>query len=368
MTFADLLREHWPQYVASAGGAAKIPAAHWRAVEAVLSCRTPRLGGHMYACGDCNSEHFAYHSCNHRACPRCGGRQQQLWSARQQARRLPVPYFMLTFTVPETLRWFFLRYDRLGYNALFDAVAGAIKELFGDPKHFGGQPGFTAVLHTWTRRMEFHPHLHVLVPAVALGTEGSQAIRAKDPEFLLPHALLARVYREHFLAVLRDKHPDLYTQIDPKVRSIDWNVNVKSVGRGKRALRYLAAYVNKSAFSEGRLGGYDEKGRIRLWWQDSKDGKRKLMTLEVVKFIGLWLLHVLPKGLTRVRHYGFLGAAAVKSYRRLRFLLGGKHFAVEVPMDEPPTCSCCGGELRLLRKLLPVRGPPLSAALLQNNR
>ena len=366
MRFADLLCEHWPEYVARAGGAAQVPYAHWRAVEAVLSCRTPRLGGHVYTCVDCNREHFAYHSCNHRACPRCGAREQQLWSARQQARRLPVPYFMLTFTVPESLRWFFLRYDRVAYSALFAAVSAAIKELFADPKHFGGQPGFTAVLHTWTRKMEFHPHLHVLVPAVALGAQGCEVIRAKDPEFLLPHALLARRYREHFLAGLRDKHPGLYAQIDPCVGSIDWNVNIKAVGRGKRALRYLAAYVNRSAFSEQRLAGYDEKGRIRLWWQDSKDGKRKLMTLEVIEFIRRWLLHVLPKGLTRVRHYGFLGGAAGRAYRRLRFLLGGKPFTVEMPEDKPPSCPCCGREMLLLGKLFPVRGPLLSAAQSHN--
>ena len=366
MKFADLLRRHWPEYVDRAGGAGKIPPVHWRAVEAALSCRTPRLGGHVYTCRDCNRELFAYHSCNHRACPRCGGRDQQLWSARQQARRLPVSYFMLTFTVPESLRWFFLRYDRVAYNALFAAVSGAIRELFADPKHFGGQPGFTAVLHTWTRQMEFHPHLHVLVPAVDLGNNGCQVIRAKDPEFLLPHAPLARRYREAFLARLRDKHPDLYTLIDSDIHSTNWNINIKLVGRGKRALRYLAAYVNKSAFSEQRLAGYDEKGRIRLWWQDSKDRKRKLMTLEACEFIRRWLLHVLPKGLTRVRHYGFLSAAAVKSYRRLRFLLGGKAFALEIPESEPLCCPCCGKEMQLQGKLLPVRGPPLSTALLDN--
>ena len=240
--------------------------------------------------------------------------------------------------MPESLRWFFLRYDTLAYKAFFAAACAAIRELFADPKHFGGQPGFTAVLHTWTRRMEFHPHLHVLVPAVALAAQGCQAIRAKDPEFLLPHAPLAKSYRDHFLAVLRSKHPGLYAQIDPSVGLIHWNVNVKSVGRGKRALRYLASYVNKSAFSESRLASYDEKGRIGLWWRDSSDGKRKLMRLEAIEFIRRWLLHVLPKGLIRVRHYGFLSAAAVKSYRRLRFLPGGKHFALEVPVDEPPTC------------------------------
>ena len=140
---------------------------------------------------------------------------------------------------------------------------------------------------------------------------------------LLPHVALARRYREHFLIRLRENHPDLHGQISPNVGSTDWNVNVKGVGRGKRALRYLAAYVNKSAFSEQRLDGYDEKGRIRIWWRDSNDGKRKLMTLEVTEFIRRWLLHVLPKGLTRVRHYGFLGGAAGKSYHQLSIRLRG---------------------------------------------
>jgi len=176
--FTHILRRHWHEYIARNGGATKIPAVHWRAVEAVLSCRTPRLGGHVYTCKECKGEHFAYHSCNHRACPQCGSSGQQLWSARQQARRLPVPYFMVTFTVPEPLRWFFLRYDCVAYGLLFTAASEAIKELFADPKHFGGQAGFTAVLHTWTRQMEFHPHLHVLVPAVAIGESGTEVIRA----------------------------------------------------------------------------------------------------------------------------------------------------------------------------------------------
>ena len=366
MRFTHILRRHWPEYIARNGGATKIPAVYWRAVEAVLSCRTARLGGHVYSCQECKSERFAYHSCNHRACPQCGSSGQQLWSARQQARRLPVPYFMLTFTVPEPLRWFFLRYDCVAYGLLFTAASEAIKELFADPKHFGGQAGFTAVLHTWTRQMEFHPHLHVLVPAVAIGESGTEVIRAKDPEFLLPHAALARRYREQFLSRLRDKHPGLFKTIDPSLGSTNWNINIQSVGRGKRALRYLAAYVKKSAFSEQRLAGYDENGRIRLWWRDSKDGKRKLMTLEASELIRRWLLHVLPKGLTRVRHYGFLSAAAVKSYRRLRFLLGGKAFTVDLPKSEPPICPCCGEAMQLQSKLLPVRGPPLSRAILDN--
>lgn len=364
MTFAEILRQHWSEYVARVGGAGKIPAPHWRAVEAVLTCRTPRLGGHVHACADCGGEHFAYHSCNHRACPQCGGREQQLWAARQQARRLPVPYFMLTFTVPEQLRGFFLRHDRVAYQLLFAAVSGAVSELFADPKHFGGQAGFTAVLHTWTRQMLFHPHLHLLVPAAALGPDGLTAIRAKYPDYLLPFDPLKRRYKERFLGGLRDKHPGLYAELDPQVTKIDWNVNITAVGRGKKAIRYLAAYVSKSAFSEERLAGYDLHGRVRLRWRDSNDGKRKIMPLEPVELIRRWLLHVLPKGLTRLRHFGYLCAAARKAYRRLRFLLGGKHLAVELPPEEAMRCPCCDGPMQRLRKILPARGPPLSAALL----
>jgi len=364
LTLAGILRQHWPEYVRHAGAAGTIPAAHWRAVEAVLSCRTPRLGGHVHACADCGSEHYAYHSCNHRACPRCGGREQQLWAARQQARRLPVPYFMVTFTVPQQLHHLFRCHQRIAYKLLFAAASSAVKDLFADPKHFGAGAGFTAVLHTWTRQMQLHPHLHLLVPAAALSEEQVEAIRARQQDYLLPHAPLARCYREHFLSDLRRKHPGLYAELDPQVRRTDWNVNLKCVGRGKKAIRYLAAYVRKSAFSEQRLGGYDEQGRIRLRYTDSADGRSKVTALEPVEFIRRWLQHVLPKGLTRVRHFGFLSAAAVKAFRRLRFLLGGKDLPVQLPEIEPIRCPCCQQPMELLRKILPARGPPLSLALL----
>lgn len=363
MTLADLLRQHWSEYVARQGGAGKIPAPHWRAVEAVLSCGTPRLGGHVYGCTDCGSEHFAYHSCNHRACPRCGGQGQQEWSARQQARLLPVPYFMLTFTVPEQLRGFFRRYERIGYTALFAAASGAVKDLFANPKHFGGEPGFIAVLHTWTRQMQFHPHLHLIVPAVALSPGGCEVLHAQHPEYLLPYRALAERYRNRLLAHVRQRHPGLFAELDPQLQTMLWNVNLQCVGRGKSALRYLAAYVGKSAFSESRLIGYDAQGRIRMWWTDSNSGKRKIMALEPCELIRRWLQHVLPKGFTRVRHYGFLSGAARNAYRRLRFLLGAAPVQMPEAIDEPMCCPHCEAQMERLRKIHPVRGPPLSTAL-----
>lgn len=330
----------------------------------MLSCRTPRLGGHVHRCTDCGSDHYAYHSCNHRACPRCGGREQQEWAARQQARLLPVPYFMLTFTVPQQMHAFFRCYERIAYTTLFAAASGAVKDLCANPKHLGGEAGFIAVLHTWTRQMQFHPHLHLIVPAVALSPDGCEVIHSKNSEYLLPHAALAERFRNRFLAHLSDKHPGLAADLDTPLWQMRWNVNLQAVGRGKSALRYLAAYVGKSAFSERRLVGYDSQGRIRLWWTDSGSGKRQLMALEPCEFIRRWLQHVLPKGFTRVRHYGFLSAAAHKAYRRLRFLLGCARAKVEQPEEVPMCCPHCDGPMEQLRRILPARGPPLSTALL----
>lgn len=364
MTLADILQRHWPAYVARCGGPAAIPAAHWRAVEAVLSCRTPRLGGHRHRCGGCGGEHFVFHSCNHRACPRCGGREQQRWAARQRARLLPVPYFMITFTVPAQLRGFFLRHDRIACATLFAAASAAVKDLFAQARHIGGEAGFVAVLHTWTRQMAHQPHLHLVVPAVALAPGGAAVVRPADPEFLLPHAPLARRYRSCFLSLLRERHPGPARELDAQTRRLHWNVNVQRVGSGRTALSYLAAYVGKSAFSESRLAGSDEQGRIRLWWTDSGHGRPQLMTLSAHEFIRRWLLHVLPAGFTRVRHYGFLSGAARKAFRRLRFLLGCGRVRVESLPEAPLRCARCGEALVRQGRIPPARGPPLSRALL----
>lgn len=247
---------------------------------------------------------------------------------------------------------------------MFAAASGAVKELFGHPKHFGGEAGFIAVLHTWTRQIQFHPHLHLIVPAIALGLDGCSVIHPSNPEYLLPYRALADAYRNRFLCELRAKHPGLFDELDPQLLRMPWNVNLRSVGRGKSALRYLAAYVGKSAFSERRLRGYNDQGRIRVEWTDSSNGKRKLMALEPCELIRRWLQHVLPKGFTRVRHYGFLSGAARAAYRRLRFLLGSGPVRVELPPDTPLCCPQCEAPMERLRKILPARGPPLSAALL----
>jgi hypothetical protein len=164
--FAEVLREHWPRYVEGAAG--PIPSRAWSAVEAVLSCRTERRGGHVHHGPACRRHHYTYHSCNHRACPRCGAAEQAQWTRRQEARLLPASYYLLTLTAPAEIRSVFLHYPVEMVPVFFAAIASALKALCARRKFLGGNIGFIAILHTWTRRMLFHPHIHVLVPAVGL--------------------------------------------------------------------------------------------------------------------------------------------------------------------------------------------------------
>jgi hypothetical protein len=358
--FADILREHWPACVQRA--LQPIPARHWKAVEAVLSCHTARCGGHLAHCAHCQRDHYFFHSCNHRACPRCGARAQQQWSAQQQARLLPVPYYLITITVPDPLRRLFAAYPRELYPLFFNEGAEALKQLCSNARYLGGEPGFIAVLHTWTRRMLHHPHLHLLVPGLGVKNGGCALVHPPNQEYLIPKGALARRVRARFEAKLKSEYPELAGRIDLSRGSRDWVVQCKEAGRGRSALRYLAAYVAKSAFHETRLAGYDAQGRVLLRYKDSSDNQWKIEPLEPLELIRRWFLHVLPKGLVRVRHYGWLSPAAGRTLRRIGFLLGlGPVRVCRLP-NRPLLCPLCQGPLALLRCLVPVRGPPLSRA------
>ena len=367
MDFAQILREHWPAYVN--GAKVPIPSRAWAAVEAVLSCRTQRRGGHIHHCGPCQRSYYLYHSCNHRACPRCGAAEQAQWTRRQEARLLPVPYYLLTLTVPEQLRAAFRRYPAELHPIFFAAVADSMKALCAKEKYLGGESGFIAVLHTWTRRMLFHPHIHVLIPAVALAKNGCALRHPCNEEYLIPERALAHAARNAFCEKLASDHPDLLARISPAIWKTKWIAQCQRAGRGRTALRYLAAYVKKSAFSEGRLEGHDKEGRIIMGYRESADNALKREALDPRELIRRWLLHVLPKGLVRVRHYGWLSPAAHKAFLRIRFLLGlGPSRLPAPPESQPPRCPNCKGPLIEIAKITPVRGPPLCRAALLNTR
>ncbi len=376
MDLASILKAHWPRFAASHRHL--LTRAHFRAADAVISCRTPALGAQVYRCGDCAKIHFAYHSCNHRACLKCGGQAQAEWTAAQEAKLLPVSYFMLTFTLPEPLRRFAYQQQPWFYDALFAAVSSTLNDFAHDAKHLGGTPGFTAVLHTWTRQMAYHPHLHVIMPGVVLSDDGLSLRRAKGTKYLFPVKALAAAFR-HRLMKLIIRHDQAeasrhLSQIDPHVWRIPWIVDSRGVGNGQAAVRYLARYVNKTALSEQRLLGYDNHGNLRLNCQSSATGQWSVLTLTPDEFLRRWCQHILPKGLMRVRHYGFLSAAAKAKLARLRHILG----VLTPPRPPAPEllvikCACCGKPMlsvgriealplwrNLLHRTPPTRGPPPS--------
>jgi hypothetical protein len=328
------------------------------------------MGGRLYRCGGCHRHHFAYHSCNHRSCPQCGALDQQIWSAKQEARLLPVPYFMVTFTLPAELRALCRAHPEILYDLLLRESAGALHDVIAT-KTGGARAGFINVFHSWGRQMQHHPHLHVIIPAVAYHPQRDALVQPTKGDFLVHFRPLAARLRSRLRTALQSDHPELFQTLSPRQLAVfapakQWNVNVRHVGRGNTALRYLARYVHRSAFSPKRLIGYDHSGRILLRWTDSNTGRSAVLALHPHEFIRRWLLHVLPKGFVRIRHYGFLSSAARKTRLRIRLLLDAP---AETPPDlpgfDPFTCHHCGGSLTFLREIAPCvfsRGPPASTA------
>ncbi|MCA1603697.1 MAG: transposase [Acidobacteria bacterium] len=247
------------------------------------------------------------------------------------------------------------------YHLLLSQSAQAVRELCKNPKYLGGEPGFIAILQTWSRRMLHHPHVHILIPAVALSEDGCALLHPKNEEFLVSVFALAARVRNLFNQTLARQHPHLHRHIDPSLWQKDWVIDARPAGRGRSALRYLAAYVCKSAFNENRLAGYDAQRRVLLRSKESSDGQWKLKALDPLELVRRWLLHVLPKGFVAIRHFGFLSPAAGRALRRVRFLLGRGPVRKPAP---PPAfvalCRCCHKSMILVGRIAPVRGPPLS--------
>jgi hypothetical protein len=364
LDLTEVLAEHWESYAKA--NRKHLCNAHYRAVRSVLACRTPALGGRLYRCDGCAKPHFAYHSCNHRSCAQCGSHEQEEWTARQEAKLLPVPYFMVTFTLPDKLRQACLAHPREMYDVILRQSAAALRDVI-HTKTKGGIAGFTSVLHTWGRQLQHHPHVHCIVPALAWHPQEKRLITPKKDDFLVYYAPLAARFRNLMRQALQNEHPEIFQNLSLAAKKslqpqTTWNVQLQHVGSGKTAVRYLARYVRRSAIGPKRLIGYDKHRKILLHWTSSETGETAIMALHPHELIRRWLIHVLPKGFARVRHYGFMSSAAVRTIQSIRLHLGTDPAPQpELPEPKPFTCPCCGGNLTFLRELAPVRlmrGPP----------
>jgi len=347
VSLAALLQAHWPAYRAQFGKS--IPAEQYAAVRAILRCRTPALGGQRYRCA-CGQEHFAYHSCNHRACPQCGRDDAALWLEQQRTRLLPVPYFLVTLTVPEELREPIRAAMTMWYGALLKEGAGALQDLAADPKHLGAELGLTALLQTWTRDLRYHPHVHLLVPGGGLTANGLRWVRVKDREFLVPQVKLAARFKGRLKAWLQTQ-PALFKQVPAKVWWRKWVADVQAVGSGEAALKYLANYLCKPPLHETQIGHWDEQS-VTFGYR-ANGGEAKQEKVSGREFVRRFLQHVLPKGFQRVRHYGWLGAAAQAKRERIHALLDWHAPAPQLTpaRSSAPQCPCCGKAMVLIGTL-----------------
>lgn len=351
---AEAVRRHWPSYAAAHGP--RIPVAHRRAAQAILRCRTPEAGLVFYRCDDCGRVDASPVSCGHRACNTCGQHKAAEWEARQKARLLPVPYHMVTFTIPSEFRDIFRSHQRLCYDLFFRESAGALSDLAADPKHLGGEIGMTGVLQTWTRDLRYHPHIHYLVPAGAL--TGVGWARPKHPSVLVPARPLAVRLRNRMREALKSADFKLFCSVPSKAWRKPWNVDARPVGRGDTAFGYLARYIQKTALDSARILEVTD-AHVTIAWIDRQSGQRRTAQLTGGEFLRRFLQHVLPKGFVRVRHFGFLSAAARTRFARVRTLLRAAAMSYVPPPKRVVPCPCCAKAMTFLR-CDRARGPPLS--------
>ena len=341
--------------------AAGLLPSHRQAMRAIERCRTPDLGGQVYGCSNCDEVYYSYHSCRNRHCPKCQHEQTEKWLTVQRGLLLPVPYFLLTFTLPGELRKLARENQKLIYGLLFRASARATQKLALDPRFVGGQIGLVGVLHTWTREMFYHPHVHYLAPGGGMSADRKAWLPARR-NFYLPVKALSRLFRAAFRRELQKT--ELYAQVPEKVWREPWVVHCKGVGDGQAALKYLSPYIHRVAISNRRViafddGGSMESSQVTFQYRTSDTGQIKTCTLSAERFMQRFLQHVLPRGFVKIRYYGFFGAGVRERLVFLQQLLGP---AGEI---EPCTqtavapvqeilCPKCGKPMRLLRTLAPV--------------
>ena len=317
LTVHEVLLRWGPDYLEHFG--ATMPQRQRTVLEKLLQCRTPALGGALYACPDCGHHHYTYHSCNDRHCPQCGGQDADQWLAAQQALLLPVPYFLVTFTVPEGLRRWLRSHPQRGYGLLLSASAKALQDLAQNKQRLGATLGMLGVLHTWSRTLEHHPHVHYLVPGGGLSLDQRQWV-ASSPKFLVRVEPLGDRCRNLFKQALEKECPEALSEIPAAVWKQRWVVHSLAVGDGRNALGYLSRYVFKTATGNRQMTLLPD-GRLRWPYQDSATGQPRHADLEPFEFLRRFLQHVLPQGFHRVRQFGWLHPGGRKKLNRVRALL-----------------------------------------------
>ena len=373
---ADIFRRHGPAYRRAHDG--HIGRVERRVMSAIELCRTAALGGHVEACEDCAHSRVAYNSCRTRHCPKCQSAAREQWLADRQSDLLPVPYFHVVFTIPAEVAEIAFHNKAAVYAILFDAVAATLKTIAADPRHLGGEIGFLAILHSWGQALTHHPHIHCLVPGGALA-DGQRWLACR-PRFFLPIHVLSRLFRRLFLERLETAHTrgrlrfsgalaqfddaDVFAAAVRRLRRKNWVVYAKPpFGSPEHVLAYLGRYTHRVAIANSRLVSADDSSVVFRWRDYRRGNAPRQMSLDPDEFIRRFLIHSLPDGFHRIRHYGFLAngcrRARLATIRQLLILTKPTvTVAAEVgettrrlPHFDPTLCPCCGGILRVTATL-----------------
>ena len=377
---ADIFRDHGPTWRRANVG--HVSLAQLKVMAAVEACRTAALGGHVAACTECGHEHIAYNSCRNRHCPKCQGVAARDWLEKRAADLLPVPYYHVVFTLSALISDIAYANKAVVYDLLFQASAETLQTIAGDPKHLGARIAMTSVLHTWGSAMTHHPHVHIIVPGGGLSEDGECWVACR-PGFFLPVRVLSRLFRRLFLTGLAAIHaagrlrffgelagladPDAFADHIAPLRKSEWVVYAKAPFGGPQAvLAYLSRYTHRIAISNSRLIAADANTvtfRVKDYRIDGP-GRYKTMALEPHEFIRRFLIHVLPKGQHRIRHYGFFGNGnRAANIARIRELLAAPAPDTEAAdtADAPRIlalpCPCRGGRLVIVAAFGPGRAP-----------
>ena len=361
---ADIFREHMHSLPYATDEA-------WKVINAITACRTEKLGGHIWKCTHCNYMEISYNSCRNRHCPKCQGLAKARWILKRDSELLPVTYFHVVFTIPSALNDLTFHNQKTIYSLFFKAASETLKVVIADPKHLGAATGFFSILHTWDQRLNFHPHIHFVVPGGGLSPDKTRWISSKQ-NFLVPVRILSRVFRGKFMHYLEDSYnadqfvfsgniahmnkPGEFKALLFRACKTDWVVYSKTPFNGSFwVMRYLARYTHRIAISNSRIISC-QNGRVVFQWHDRKNGyAKKLETLDVVVFMQRFLLHVLPHGFMRIRYYGFMGnTVRNESIALIRDLLGAMdNTEQEIPArwvdlmiflsgKDPTICPICG--------------------------
>lgn len=382
---ADVVRAHGAEMLGASGRERQV-------LRAIGGCRTAMLGGHVEACRGCGYERIAYNSCRNRHCPKCQGAERARWMAGERAMLLPVSYFHVVFTLPDALRGLVRANRRPLYDLLFRAAAATLREFARDPKHLGAEPAITMVLHTWGQTLSEHFHVHCVVSGGGLTADGERwrSVKRRRRAFLFPVRAMSVVFRGKYLAGLEElrargalrlgealEDVRCWRRFAVGLRSRPWVVYAKPpFGGPERVLKYLSRYTHRVAISNRRLS-YVGEGVVRFQYKDYADGSRtKEMTLGGVEFLRRFLLHVLPKGFMRIRHYGLLAncqrraklararaaLAALPACEAIAQERAGSPASREVAASPARTCPTCGQELVIVAILAIVRPRALDSS------